>query len=390
MEALVVGGSAEHFWALAHMLSRAGFAVDVVTASPLPALSRFTRKAVTLDPDACVAEYADALIRARATPYDWIILTDDEILAEAAALERRTGKRSLLMPLRRGQDRGHIYSKIGLSRALTAAGIRTPDYRVVRRREEAIAAAGEIGYPVFLKRDASHGGEGVCECRCENDLAAWRFAGDQPLLIQKAVAGAELDLSAIYFDGRLVHFSYSLFESTERRFGPYNLRRYRSLAQVDPAVFDEIAALGQALGAHGIANITAIEAADGSGRFYIEADMRPNVWIDYASYIGEDPAARIRAWFAHGTTLTKENAGNAAAGSAGRRIPFFLRLRFFELAFNRYGVWAFIPTADRPLLAALLLRKFLAAPVAAARRLLPQAWQIALRRFVASRAVAAR
>ncbi len=107
-------------------------------------------------------------------------------------------------------------------------------------------------------------------------IAALRSLFVRPLLLQKKVEGTVLDLAAIYLEGELVHFSYAVVERGMGRFGPSVLRTYHASSAVEHAVFDELAALGRALGFNGFVNITCMDAADGSGRHYIEADMRPN------------------------------------------------------------------------------------------------------------------
>ncbi len=378
MEALVIGAMPNLSAALPYLLTRAGFAVDVVTMSMVMRLSRYVRNVYTRTTPQEVAAFAEALTASRAKPYDWVIVTNDAILGEVVAWERRTGRQSCLLPLQKGANRRHLFSKIGLSRTLAEAGIRTPAFRAVTSRAEACEAAREIGYPVLVKRDASGGGTGVFCCHDEAALAALPDVWDEPVLIQRKIEGTLLDLSAIYLDGMLVHFSYSVLQRTVSRFGPSSLRRYYPLGQVDSAVFAELAALGHALGAHGFSNITAIDADDGSGRYYFEADLRPNVWVDYAVYLGDDPATRIRKWFSVTTVLTKENA--AAAEGPIQTIPHYLRFSIFDLLFNHNRVWSYICLADAPLVWALILLRPFHNIVTACGRCVPRPWKRALRR----------
>ena len=358
MEALVIARTTIPAWDILHLLSRAGFSVDIVTTSRYLGLSRFARTVHTVASEA-LASSAYEVVRIRNKPYDWVMATDDLTLRALAQLEWPSGMRLKFLPSTTPENLHHLCSKIGLSRVLSAGGIRTPPFRIARDHKEAIEAASAIGYPVMLKVDFSSGGEGVHACAEDADVVGLgHLFGEHPLLVQKKIEGTELDLSAIFFDGELVHFTYSTFERTLKRFGVSAVRTYYPLALVPGEIFTEVAALGNVLGASGFVNITCIKAADGT-RNYIEADMRPNAWADFSRFFGEDAAPRIRDWFGSRVRLTMANAAGVGAGQVPLMIPYFLRLECWELLTNRYAVWQFIPFADARLVRRLLLVKFL-------------------------------
>jgi hypothetical protein len=358
MEALVIAHATSPAWDILHLLSRAGFSVDIVTTSRHLHLTRFARTVHSVTSDKALAPSAYDIVHIREKPYDWVIATDDLTL-RALAQDWPTGTPLEFLPSTTPENLRHLCSKIGLSRVLSARGIRTPPFRIAQNHEEAIEAARATGYPVMLKVDFSGGGDGVHECAQDADIVALRhlFSG-QPLLVQKKIEGTELDLSAIYFDRELVHFTYSKCERRSKRFGLSVVRTYYPLSLVDGEIFVELSALGDALGASGFVNIACIEGAGGM-RHYIEADMRPNAWADCSRFFGEDAAPRIRDWFCSRARLTKTSAARLGAGQAPLTIPYFLRLDTWELLINRYGVWRFIPLADARLVRRLLLVKLL-------------------------------
>ena len=359
MEALVIARTTGPAWDILHLLSRAGFSVDIVTTSRHLGLSRFARTVHLVTSGKALARSAYDFVRVRGKSYDWVMATDDQTLRALAELEWPPGMRLKFLPSTTPENRPHLCSKIGLSRVLSAGGIRTPPFRIARDHEEAIEAAAALGYPVMLKVDFSGGGEGVHECAQDADIVALRHLFfEQRLLIQKKIEGAVLDLSAIYFDRELVHFTYSTLERTSKRFGVSVLRTYYPLALVDGEIFSELSVLGNVLGASGFVNITCIKGADGM-RHYIEADMRPNAWADFSRFFGEDAAPRIRDWFRSRVQLTKANAVCLSAGQAPLTIPYFLRLGTWELLTNRYAVWQFMPLADARLVRRLLVVKTL-------------------------------
>jgi len=120
-------------------------------------------------------------------------------------------------------------------------------------------------------------------------------------------------------------------------------------------VFEELTNLGRAIGANGFVTISTIEASDGSGRYYFEADMRPSVWADCSTFFGDDPAASISRWFSEGTCLTPENVARQVA-SAPVTIPWFLRMAVWELLTNRYSVWRYLPLGDTRVAVQMWLR----------------------------------
>ncbi len=328
--------------------------MDVVTTSPLLRASRFARRVDRVGTFDGMVEQAFDRIGHRDRPYDWVIAGDDETVRRLSHCAWPAGAEPKYLPRTAEGQASHLYSKIGLSRVLAAGGVKTPEFRVVNSCAECLAAARELGYPVLVKMDSASGGVGVH--RCENDQDTRGLAamfGSRPLLVQRWIAGQELDLSAIYFDRKLVHFNYSEILRKLPGSALSTVRRYSPLPLVDEEVFDELAELGRVLDANGFVSISCMEAADGSGRYYFEADMRPNVWVDFSRFYGEDSAARIRKWFAAGETLSKQSAGKPE-GCTPVTIPYFLRVPWWELALNRYRVWRFIPWNEPSLVLRML------------------------------------
>ncbi len=308
-------------------------------------------------------------------PYNWVIVTDDETLREILESDLSTEQKLKLLPVQREENLTHIYSKIGLSKLFSAHGVNSPPSLVVHSREEALSAANQLGYPILIKRDASGGGIGVFPCDAASDLKALQpqlFV--EPLLVQKKISGFEVDLSALYLEGELIHFNYAKVEKSFENFGPSILRTYRPLSRIDRGIFAELKQIGRTLGAHGFVNIGCIQSDD--GRFYFEADMRPTVWVESTRYFGEDPALRIKNWF-----LRKEVLNPSAPSSQPEQIliPYFLRLSWFELLTNRYNVWKFIPKDDRPLTVRLLIRAVVAS---VAKGLIPTKYHQQVRQWV--------
>ena len=345
-EALVVSDCADLALALPHLLARAGFSVDVIATSGILRSSKFVRSVQILPSENDLAPAVLEQLSARPRPYDWVIAADDFTLKRLGSFPWPAAFRPRHLPQERTGATNHLFSKIGLSRVLLAGGVQTPPFHVATAMGDALQWAKENGYPILLKVDSSCGGSGVHECVSDDDIKQLEpFFAAGPLLVQKKIDGFEMDVSAIYFDHELVHFSYARVEKAKDGFGPSVVRTYFPLPLVDEKVFDELARLGRTLEAEGFSNISCIEAADGSGRYYFEADLRPTVWIDFPKHFGEDPAERIRAWFSSGTCLSRQSLKKDEL-CAPVIMPYFLRMKWWEVLTNRYGVWRYIPLAD--------------------------------------------
>ena len=141
--------------------------------------------------------------------------------------------------------------------------------------------------------------------------------------------------------GELVHFAYSIPEKSKYRFGPTSVRSYQPIASLEPEVSDELGRVGKALGSNGFTSIGCIHSEQDNKRYYFEADMRPNLWIDQPRYLGEDWARFIQRNF---TGKTATHPGSSDVSYPNRvLIPHYLRLTWAELMFNRYRVWEYLP-----------------------------------------------
>jgi len=384
-EALLVGRAPTLMWAVPHLLNRCGFHVDVVSSSPLLRASQFVRDVMLLPEADGLSATAYARICDRERPYDWVIACDDQTLLEMSKMDWPAGREPAYLPLQGGPAGPHIYSKIGLSRVLRAAGVRTPQFRVARSCAEASRATRKLGYPVLLKTDSDSGGAGVHLCRGVEDVwALERHFVSGPMLVQKRIEGREVDLSGFFFEGRLIHFCCA---EVERMAGGGSLsavRRYYPLRLVEKRVFTELSALGRALGANGFVSIGSIEAADGSGLYFFEADMRPTVWVDAGRLYGDDAAKRIRGWFERGEVASWEEM-RAAGDEQPVRVAHFQRLAMWEMLVNRYGVWRTVPWAEWRMVAQILAARVWAP---ASRKLAPRSVRRVVKRWMVAMRVA--
>lgn len=347
-------------WPLPPMLAAAGFTVDVATLPSAHFRHRVHVRRVIRRPDRSAALLAAAELDSRHR-YEWIIVGDDETLIalrDHPALT--TAQKVRLAPVTGPEQLAHLGSKVELSRRLSAAGLPTPRFAVAHSAQEASTAAAELGWPVYVKADEGSAGRGVIRCEGPGQVQrAWENLDCALALVQEGLPGPELDLSAIYVNGDLVHFTTSEMRGSVPGRALAQCKRYRPAAETPPATVAALRSLGRVLGADGFANISAVVDKDDCPRF-IEADLRPTVWAAYGSRVGDDPVARLRAFHDGGRWLLAEQLGAPVSGSVAAEvdIAFFTRMRRRDLLRGSANVWGHFPW-HTPDAWALFLRQLL-------------------------------
>lgn len=279
--------------------------------------------------------------------YDVVILGGDDCIAEILDSDLTDEIKLKLLPVQATENFIHLYSKCGLSKVLQGSSVPTPAFAICNGPDELITAADQVGYPLFMKVDRSGGGDDVYECQSAQELMHKALNLPYPLLLQKKIAGKTVDLTSFYQNGKLVSFSYALFHKSIRgKFGPSSVRRYTQIGALPAQICKELNALGQILGANGFANVTCIECASTGKRYYIEADMRPNVWVDYGKYVGNDAAAYFKDYFEDGMVMSELPKVNSQL-PISRLVPFVARLSIGEILFNRYSAWEFFDSPQK-------------------------------------------
>lgn len=92
--------------------------------------------------------------------------------------------------------------------------------------------------------------------------------------------------------------------------------------------------LGQALDADGFSNITAMKSHADGQYYFVEADMRPNAWIDFPRHFGNNPAVAIAAAFGLPKVAPRPFATPVPEHMVLAYLP---RLKLWEALTNRYN-----------------------------------------------------
>lgn len=330
MKALVIGKQFFHLMPIPALLSRAGFTVDVVSTSPSMVGVHYIATNIKANDDDDLVRLANTMNK---TDYTLTVISDDLTLNIIAKSNLSTEEKAALLPIVNSKNINHIGSKIALSIVLKKSGIKTPDFAVVSMPANLKKEVKKIGFPILIKIDFSGGGEGIFECQTEVDLETLEDQSlNYPLLVQKKIDGRLLDLSGFFQHGKPIYFNQSeALAFSDGRFSSSKLRKYKT--RTDPEILDELNQLGKALGMHGFSNITCIESKHDKQRYFIEADMRPNVWLEYGKYYGDDPAPRIKNYFINGSASFRMISH---CQDEFMTLPYMPRMRLFEIMINRY------------------------------------------------------
>ena len=151
-----------------------------------------------------------------------------------------------------------------------------------------------------------------------------------------------MSMEAFYRNGELIHFAYSTQEKYKYKFGPTSVRKYVQLACLEKKLFSELNLIGKVLGANGFVNISSIRSDEDNKLYFIEADMRPNLWINHSKYFGDDAAKKINQHFSIGGKISYPYPFNPQYPPR-ILISHYSRITLRELIFNRYQVWKHLP-----------------------------------------------
>lgn len=339
LEALIVGHNPNLLRVLPRLLARAGFDVDAITtATRFKPIVPARHVTVALDTQDLIAHAAAQSSR----DYDLVVVGDDRTLNDIVQSDLPDDVKLRLLPVCGTENFAHIGTKIGLSQVLAQNGITTPDFWMVSDCDALVSLLESMPHPVMIKIDRSSGGTGVFKFEPGNNIAALLHKPIVfPVLVQRYIEGDLIDLSGFYQNGELIHFGHaSLDKVVSNPFGVSSVRTYTQLSQVKESVFADLQKLGKALGAHGFVNIACLRSAQSGQYYFVEADMRPTVWVEYPAYLGDDPADAIRDCFKQSSKLTfpqplRKNHPQHLT------IPYALRLTAIELMTNRYRVWRY-------------------------------------------------
>jgi carbamoyl-phosphate synthase large subunit len=195
------------------------------------------------------------------------------------------------------------------SNLLDHLGIPQPPGGIVSTPDEAVALADQLGYPVLVRPSFVLGGRAMEICRGSAELAAFaavakEISGKKPLLVDKYLEGAEIEVDAIC-DGTDVLIP-GIMEHVERA----GVHSGDSIAlypaqSLTPALIDTIVRytteLGRALGVRGLFNVQYVVF---EGTVYvIEVNPRGSRTVPFLSKVTGVPMVDLAVQAGLGTCL---------------------------------------------------------------------------------------
>jgi len=212
------------------MLHRTGCRVTVLGDPTAPvSASRYIERLIPCASDPSSA--AKALSRLIATYRGWRpwIIFADELALQAGILCREQSWLKDAFPVDPFKCADIIFRKAAFMTAAEAAGIPIPAMRVCRSRAEALTAAEQLAFPLFLKRDVDCAGAGVVQLQQPTDVSATydALSDTGPVVIQQTIRGRVGKTNTLYSGGRLMcHTSAYAKRTWPGPFGPSCIREY--------------------------------------------------------------------------------------------------------------------------------------------------------------------
>lgn len=292
--ALVYGHSDDTLTPILYLLKRSCYQTTVL-ASKKNAIrwGRYIDELYSFSCPTELPELAQKLIEKNS--YDLILPCDDRSLLCVRESSIKAKSKLKLLPVVKEENFAHLFSKFALSLLFKQKGVNTPNFIIAKSLTEAINGAESLGFPLLCKIDASHSGLGTLECKNFSDLlnnSAFFLKG--PVMLQKQIVGRDVFVDAFFSKKRLLSFEYGYVLRVVGKFGISLVREYKRSKEQSLLIQKELEHIGQVLGADGFCNISCIEEMTTGLRYYFEADMRHNVWVDYGRFFSRDLAPSLK------------------------------------------------------------------------------------------------
>jgi len=336
------------------LLASGGCTVDVFCTEDSWVLqNKFYDKSIVAAQDATLfSDKLLAYVSANGDAYDWIIPADDiiiRILNEKITSEKMFYK---IMPLSKIENRAVLGSKAGFSNLCQKYNIATPRYLVYNNDVSASDIVEKVGFPLMMKMDKSEGGFGIYICRNVDELLEnfAKITDTENLVFQQFIEGYEVNTELLAKNGELIQYNYSKRLKTIGRFGVSTQRTYCLNNDLD----QELQYICKALGISGFGNVVFMYSVPEQRYYLIEVDARPNSWMYYGQYTGNDFAIGIKKLIAGDLTFTppvgKDRQERFVALYKKDVYRCLVEKDAKELAkwaFNVDGRWKYVPTYDK-------------------------------------------
>ena len=275
-----------------YLFAKAGWIVDVFTSPEFfLARSSFINEihAKSGSPSELV-EQLKCFLERHGREYKKILLGDDPLIWELAGRRNEPWARALLPCADDDQTIDFLIFKTNFILNCEKNGIPIPRSFVCTTAEQLDHAVREVGFPLILKRDQGHSGEGVKLVNSREELGDLGLASS--VVVQKLIQGKICSAAALYKDGVLLGF-YSYFRSrTWGSFGSSTAIKF----QVFPELAGALQRLGQISKFDGLCGIDFMHEESTSKIYILEQNFRPTLTMLLGPKAGVDFVSLLRDW----------------------------------------------------------------------------------------------
>ncbi len=286
--------------------------------------------------------------------YDWVIPGDDIVVRQLNEVIMDDALFYKVMPLTKIENRAVLGSKAGLVEVCKKYGIQSPRQLTYNDELTIQDIAGYVKYPMIVKVDESEGGYGVFKCRTEADLAALlrNVEHKKNLVFQQMIEGEDINTEALFKNGILMVYNYSRNTKIMKDFGISTQRVF--LQNND--LTEVLRKMGADIGLSGFGNIVFMRESKTGNYYLIEIDMRPNSWMYYGKFTGNDFSLAIKNIINNKLELLKseKQKKELVIGIYKKDVYRCITTKDFKGLFfwilNKKGSWKYIPSYDKKLL----------------------------------------
>jgi len=285
--------------------------------------------------------------------YDWIIPGDDiiiRLLNEKITSEEVFYK---IMPLTKIQNRDILGSKKGFQELCDLYNIKAPRYMIYNEGLAPAQISEYMGYPLMIKMDKSEGGFGVFLCENETEMIAnlAKVTDKTNLVFQQYITGYEVNTELLCKDGELIVYNYSKRLKTIGKFGVSTQRVYFQNTELET----ELQRMAKCLGLNGFGNVVFMYSEAEKAHYLIEVDVRPNSWMYYGKFTGNNFSHGVSKIVNNDLTLLKQDSKFATKKTIVCLYKKDMYRCLLEKDFkeilkwltNGDGRWRFIPFYDK-------------------------------------------
>ena len=246
------------------------------------------------------------LVRKSGNEYNWIIPGDDIIIRMLNDAHLTESEFYKLMPLTKMENRELLGSKAGFSNLCKKYDISTPRFMIYDPSQTLQSIGAYMKYPFMMKTDRSEAGTGVFKINNEQELRENLDAleSKENVVFQQFIDGYDVNMEVLFKEGELIVYSYARLLKILGKFGLSTQRLFYQNEEIQP----ELVKIGRSMGINGFASIAFMYSEPEQKHYLIEVDVRPNSWIYYGKFTGNDFSEGIKKIMKGDLTLLKHDA----------------------------------------------------------------------------------